>query len=199
MEKITRTTTIEMPRYSIEKNEINYYSNFLEVIDCLVNLQDGTNIKVFFNSNNTGIKDFSNRMMGAEEFYFEKIEQIYEKTKQLEMPHFGVISFYRENGYNGIYYRSGEKALIDRPNNWVNQGRDGHMFVILAKESEKRSEFINLLTTYINEGFYEYEIFDNLEEEHIEGCYDHDYKKLMEWQKEMIKKYGFEESDFNGI
>lgn len=194
MEKIQVTT--EENRYEVRRHEV-FGFNFRETVVEVSELKE-EDFKVFFNTNNTGLNSFSNRLMEAEERSFSTVEEIKELAKELEMPHYTMISFYRENGYYGVYENREDDCFQRRCSNWVNSGADGLLFVLFTKEEKHLSLFTSNLQTYINEGFYQYEIYDKKEDEFLDSFIDNDnYQELKEWKKKMIETYGFEERDFD--
>lgn len=197
MEKIKET--IERDRYVIRVEEKD--DPFLDTLTQISNLIDNENIKVYYNENNTGEADFSNRMMGAEKANFEEVKEIEELAKKLNMPFWGVISFYRENGWNGVTMISGKDALKVRPNNWVKQGRDAFLFVAFFKEIESKGVFESYLKVFINEGIREYHVYDDLEEDYEEHSISsaRDYKEIQKWKQEAIEKYAFDEDDLEEV
>ena len=127
-----------------------------------LSLDERDDLKVIFNKNNSGLKDYYN-FMDVEEMFFENVEEIKNKAEELNLPRWTVISFYAENGYDGVYTRTGEEALTTKCNNWVNQGRDGFLFVAFAKNEETLEHFVESLNNYITTGFYEVIITENEE------------------------------------
>lgn len=142
------------------------YENHLDFMDIIG--ADSSFLEVFYNLNNSGNADFYN-FLNAEEVYFETVEDIEEKAKELGKPYWTVISFYRENGWDGVYSRTGEEALTRKCNNWVNQGRDGYLFVVFATEQGALDEFEDLLQEYLNYGCLYLEIYDNEADDYIPG------------------------------
>ena len=81
------------------------------------------------------------------------------------------------------------KHLLKKCNNWVESNRNGFIYVIFANEEEDIDLFGSLFQTYINEGFWTYEVYDNEEEEYIDAFYYGDnYEELQKWQEEMVEK-----------
>jgi len=190
--------TIEIPRYEIRKTEM-FSTSFVHDLSCVSHLEKGENYEVFFNTENTGTY-LSGKLMEAEDYKFETIEDIKNKMKELNFTEFGVLSLYRENGWDGVSIVSDDEALIKKCNNWVENNRNGFIYVIFTNKKEDLNTFASLFQTYINEGFWIFEVYDNKEEDYIESFYyAENYKELQKWQKEMVEKYGFEESDFDGL
>jgi len=188
--------TIEIPRYEVKKSEM-YDSSFADALRCVSRLVKGENYEIFFNTENTGTH-YSGKIMEAENYKFETIEDIKNKMKELNFTNFGVLSTFRENGWDGVSIVSDDEALIKKCNNWVENNRNGFIYVIFTKNQEDIELFGSLFQTYINEGFWTYEVYDNEEEDYIECFhYAENYRELQKWMKEMVEKYGFEESDFD--
>ena len=117
--------------------------------------------------------------MEAKDYKFETIEDIKNKMKELNFTKFGVLSLYRENGWDGVSIVSDDEALVKKCNNWVESNRNGFIYVIFANEEEDIDLFGSLFQTYINEGFWTYEVYDNEEEEYIDAFYYGDnYEEL---------------------
>lgn len=191
MEKFKKE--IEINRYSMQKGEM-FYTDFQEEIG----LDYIENLKVYFNLNNSGQRDFHN-FLKREEKEFTSIKDIEELSKELSLDKWLVISFYRENGYNGIYTRTGSDALKIKCNNWINYGQDGYMYIVFSDNQKVIDDFIKQLDVYINEGLYCYEVYDELEEDYTEDRFcniDVTYTDFNTWKNEMITKYGFIEKDF---
>lgn len=177
----------EIPRYRIQKSEVDM--NYLWNID-------NDDFKVYFNRNNTGLADFHN-FLQADQVYLEKYNDIVEKMQENGHEYFTVISFYRENGWDGVFTNSAEDCLVRRPNNLVNGYRDGLMFLVTAKEEEPIKQFEKDLQRYINEGLYIYEIYDELAQDYTnDNCIDNDDTVFSEWIENMKEVYGFEYEDF---
>ena len=127
-----------------------------------------THIEVFFNLNNSGTDSITN-FLKCEEVAFESVEQIEQLSKKLEMPLWTVVSFYQENGYMGVYNRTGDHALTVKCNNWIRQGRDGYMFVVFSKKQEEINELLLRINQYINHGFADYAVYDVKEGEVVDA------------------------------
>ena len=154
MEKIKQT--VEIDRYELKTyNDAEY--GFINLLDYFENLT------VIFNKNNTGGYNFLN----AEEYTFESAEEIENYTKELDKKHYTVISLYQENGYVGVYNRTGDDCLKVKCNNWVDSGRNGFIYVVFADSEEEIDEFVNELQKYINFGIEVWEVYDNLEDEFV--------------------------------
>ncbi|NCU41516.1 MAG: hypothetical protein EOM19_02195 [Candidatus Moranbacteria bacterium] len=194
MKKIKRK--IEIPRYSLRRTEL-VTSSFQEAIEWIAGLTKGEDYEVLFNTNNTGTHH-GQRLFKSEEYNFEVIQEVEGKMKEYGFSSYGVVSLFQENGFVGVYINSEEDALRKRPNNWVNHGRDGLIYVIFAEE-KVIEEIRDLLGTYINHGFWEYSIYDEKEEEIVDSFCGKDYKAFEKWKKEAIEKYGFSKSDFDNV
>lgn len=194
----TLKRTIEVPKYEASRSEM-FHTSFADALSCVSHLVKGENYEIFFNTENTGTH-YSGKIMEAEDYKFETIEDIKNKMKELNFTEFGVLSLYRENGWDGVSIVSDDEALIKKCNNWVENNRNGFIYVIFTNEKENLNLFASLFQTYINENFWTYEVYDNEEEEYVESFdYAKNYKELQKWQKEMVEKYGFEESDFDNL
>lgn len=195
MEYIDKTNSI--PRYELAKNE-----SFWELMSELGYGDDNGDegyLLGFFNTNFTGAREFKRNFLNFPEIAYHSVEQIMKQAKELNLPHWTVVSFYRENGWDGVYSRTGNEALTRKCNNWVNFGQDGFYYVVFAKDEEELDRFITALEEYINYGSYVYEIYDNLEEEYLDDNFytlGADVKKFEEWKEKTKEKYGFEEDDF---
>lgn len=179
MQKVTRK--YEIDRYEIRATAIN--------VECQedMGVYEG-GLKVYFNTANSGLCEMHN-FAGFEEAEFENVAQIEAMAEKLGLKFWRVISLYRENGYTGVYSRSDELALKVKCNNWVNQGRDGFVFIAFAKDEDDIAEFERRLYTIINEGFVQYEIYDNLEEGAIEwAIYEGDKASTNYLEGEFMKK-----------
>lgn len=158
-------------------------------------------LKVYFNKNHSGLSDFSN-FMNAEERWFEEESELYEIAEQSDMPHWTVVSFYRENGYDGMYTRTGDEALTRKCNNWVNYGRDGYLFIVFAKTEEELNLFLDMIEQYISYGFSELyikEVYDDEDYEIIDGMLiltDHDMPRAIEHFK---REYLLSDEDFENL
>lgn len=192
MEILEEIEIIKKDRYQIRKNDS--YGSFMDDIG-LAYVDD---FKVFFNLNNSGQRDFDN-FLYADSIDFQEIKDIEDKAKELNLPLWKVVSFYRENGYDGVYSRTGNDALSVKCNNWVNQGRDGFMYVIFSDNQELLDDFTSALQQFINEGSYVYEVYNQKEGEFLEAFNElgSTYEEFKEWKEEMKKIYGFQEEDFN--
>lgn len=179
MQKVTR-------KYEIDRYEIRARALDVECEEDM-GVYEGV-LKVYFNTANTGLCEIHN-FAGFEEAEFENVAQIEAAAEKLDLKNWAVFSFYRENGYTGIYSRSDELALKVKCNNWVNQGRDGFVFIAFAKDKEEIAEFEKRLFTFIYEGFALYEIYDNLEEDAIEWAgYTGDKASTSYLEGEFMKK-----------
>lgn len=196
MEKIKQT--IKIDRYVLERNDLSDFENdFLE--DILGKTEE--EMKVYFNLNNTGLRDFSN-FLKVEEKHFENVKEIEKVMKEKGYNFYTVVSFYRENGYDGVYNRTGDDSLTVKCNNWVNFGKDGFLFVVMTKKQEDIDYFVKNLQTYINEGYSAIEVYDNKDEDYIDAYYnlpETPYSKYQEWKEKCIKEYGFKEEDFEKV
>jgi hypothetical protein len=185
-------------KYKIIKSEM-YDSSFVDAISQVSRLVKGENFEVFFNTENTGTH-YSGKVMEAEDFRFETIEDVKKKMKELNYTHFGVLSLFRENGWDGVSIVSDDEALIKKCNNWVENNRNGFIYVIFTKNQEDLDLFGSLFQTYLNTGFWVYEVYDNEEEDYIDSFYYGDNDKEFEkWKTEVIEKYEFEDSDFDNL
>lgn len=190
--------TIEIQRYEARRSGM-FDTSFVDALNCVSHLEKGENYEIFFNTENTGTH-YSGKIMEAEDYKFETIEDIKNKMEELNFTEFGVLSLFRENGWTGVSIVSDDEALIKKCNNWVENNRNGFIYVIFTNEEENLDLFASLFQTYINEGFWTYEVYDNEEEEYIESFYyTENYEELEKWQEEMVEKYGFEESDFDNL
>jgi acylphosphatase len=190
--------TIEVPRYEAKKSEM-YDTSFSDALSQVSYLVKGEHYEIFFNTENTGTH-YSGKIMEAEDFEFSDITDIKNKMKELNYNCFGVISLFRENGWDGVSVNMTDDALTKKCSNWVENNRNGFIYVVFANKEEDIQEFRSKFQNYINEGFWVYEVYDNEEEDYIDSFYygnnDEEFKK---WQKEMVEKYGFEESDFDNL
>ena len=167
----------------MEKYEVKHYQTSLSFEEA-TGYKYNQNLKVFFNKNNSGLYKFGN-FINAEEKWFEEEEELYGLAEKLKMPNWAVISFYQENGYDGVYTRTGDQALTIKCNNWVNQGRDGFLFIAFAETKEQLNCFVKHIDYYINNGFGEVVISE--EEETIDSyliIQNGDFKKAIKYFKE---------------
>lgn len=183
-----------IPRYKILREELDY----LRGEDLMSYLAPVEEVVVLFNTNFTGAREFNRNFLEVEEFEFNKVVDIKEKAKELQKPFWTVLSFYRENGYHGVYARTGEEALTVKCNNWVNSGKEGFYYVVFANIEEQLNRFVGVLQTYINEGIFELSVYDEQTNESSEhflelGSSREDYTN---WKNKLKEVYGFVDKDF---
>ena len=104
--------TIEVPRYEAKKSEM-FDTSFADALSCVSHLEKGENYEIFFNTENTGTH-YSGKIMEAKDYKFETIEDIKNKMKELNFTKFGVLSLYRENGWDGVSIVSDDEALVKK-------------------------------------------------------------------------------------
>ena len=114
MEKIKKT--IEINRYRIIRSDDTLY-DFLDLFG---------DILIIYNTNNTG-DTTGNFLDATEKFYFEDDTQLVNEGYKF----YRVLSLYRENGWDGVYSNT---TLTKRPNNWVESGRNGLLYVIYSDD-----------------------------------------------------------------
>lgn len=195
MEMIKRE--IKIPRYELILTE-SPFTEFMIDMGYGDNHGDEEILLAYFNTNFTGAREFKKNFLNLPEIAYTSVEQIKKQAEELALPEWAVVSFYRENGYDGVYANSGDDALTTKCNNWVNFGEDGFYYVVFAKTEEELSRFLSGLQQYINEGSLIYEVYDNLEDDYIDEFYllGATRESYLEWQQKAIEKYNFKESDF---
>lgn len=182
MEKLTVTTVVEINRYVMKRNDFDI--NELQCdLECLIKG------KIYYNKNNSGERDFYN-ILGVETVSLNNLEDI--KKLCEEGQSYGMISFYRENGWDGVYLNTEEDCLTRKCNNWVHNGQDGFMYLIIGKNLE---EFAGVLQVYINEGLSCYNVYDNKEGEYLDRFQPLNDIDIQEMKDYVLKEYGIE--DFN--
>ena len=176
MEKITKEIYID--RYEVKTSSLETFE-FEDI------LKYSLEIDIYFNTNNTGLKFASNFLNGEEVSLkkYEDIKQYLTDEKQV----FTVVSFYAENSYEGIYTNDKEDCLQRRCNNWVDFGKDGFVFLFVAKDKETLAKSISHLNQYINYGMYYIEVYDNLNEDFTDSVLRIDENE--EYLDAMLKKY----------
>lgn len=183
-------------RYEVHKSESPY--EFMEEADFGGGNGDKNTLLGFFNTNNTGTRMFRKNFLDFPEVAYESVEQIEEQAKELNLPHWAVVSFFAENGWDGVYLRTGKDALNIKCNNWVSGGSDGFYYVIFAYKEQYIQDFETMLQEWINHGSTIFEIYDNKTGDYTEESITSlsNYKTFEEWKNEMKEKYGFEDNDF---
>lgn len=170
MEKITRS--VEIDRYEIITSEDTIH-DFLDLF---------SDILIIYNTNNTG--DLTGNFLDAtEKFNFEDDTQLIKDDK-----FYRVISLYRENGWDGVYSNT---TLTKRPNNWVESGRNGLLYVVYSDDESRLTKFVTKLKDYINGMGINYAVYDELEEDTIDWGYSL-RDNFDEWRKEVKKMYDLE-------
>ena len=99
-----------------------------------------------------------------------------------------MISLYRENGWDGVYSNT---TLTKRPNNWVESGRNGLLYVVYSDDESRLTKFVTKLKDYINGMGINYAVYDELEEDTIDWGYSL-RDNFDEWRKEVKKMYDLE-------
>lgn len=185
MEKIKKE--IEINRYEAVGTsiDIHYFKSLIE---------DEQEVDVYYNLENSGKRDFYN-FLNAKEISLEKYEDIKQYLTD-EKQVFTIVSFYAENGYDGVYTNSDVDCLKRKCNNWINNGADGFMYLLVAEDKERIAEAISYINNYINEGIYMIDVYDNEQEEFIDNALntDKNYNNVVD----MLKKYDirWEDIDF---
>lgn len=171
MEKITRS--VEINRYRLITSDDTLY-DFLDLFG---------DILIIYNTNNTG--DLTGNFLDADEkFNFEDDTQLIRSDYKF----YKVISLYRENGWDGVYSNT---TLTKRPNNWVESGRNGLLYVVYSNDESRLNEFVNKLKDYINGMGINYAVYDELEEDTIDWGYSLS-DNFDEWRKEVKELYDLE-------
>lgn len=173
---------IEVPEYTIERRDC--VLSFEEMIGYV----DGEIIKAAYNTNNSGGHNF----LGYKELAFEEINDV--KEFAMGKPWL-VISTYQENGYVGVFTRTGDEALKVRPSNWVEGYKNAWLYVI-AGEQEYLDQFVKYLSHWINYGGEDYIILDD-EGDYVDGYSGIDLSdhEVFEWAKD----YGFDMADIRRV
>lgn len=171
MEKITKT--IEIDRYKLIKSEDTIY-DFLDLFG---------DVLVVYNTNNTGDMT-SNFLDAADKFYFKDDKQLVKDGYKF----YRVLSLYRENGWDGVYSNT---TLTRRPNNWVESGRNGLLYVIYSDDESRLNTFAARLQDFMNGMGINYAVYDELEEDTIDWAYSLS-DNFDEWCEEVKKMYDLE-------
>lgn len=171
MEKITRS--VEINRYRIITSDDTLY-DFLELFD---------DVLIMYNTNNTG--DLTGNFLNAtDKFRFEDDTQLVRDDYDF----YRVLSLYRENGWDGVYSNT---TLTKRPNNWVESGRNGLLYVVYCNDESRLNDFVFKLKDFINGMGIICEVYDELEGDTIDWGYSLS-DNFDEWCKEVKKMYDLE-------
>jgi len=188
MEKLLQVK--EVDRYFLRQREP------LENVEEILNIIINENYSLFYNNNNTG-ETFQKNFLSAKEVRLEKLKDIIEIMKKEEHNFYGVISFYKENGYYGIRIVTDEEALIKRPNNWIERGQNGFIYLITAEKEVTISKFENYLSHYMNFGAEEITVMDRMYDEMNDYfLYMGNDEELEEFKKGCEKEYGLTKEHF---
>ena len=165
---------VEVDKYTVSRTE-------LEINELLESFDD---LNLFYNENNTG-ETMRTNFLNGKHMFFRGDHQLKQLSEELKSPFYCVISFYQENGYVGVYHNT---TLTKHPNNWVNNGRDGLLYVVYAENEKRLHDFVAALNHALNYGVYMVEVVDVEKDIIVDMHYSYE-EDYYEWESKMETVY----------
>ena len=190
MQKIKKEFEIE--RYKLKAS--SYDGIFLEDFG----LDGSEDFKLVFNENNTGYSNYRKDSFGnAESVFFKDIEDVKKYAKDNGFNHWGVISIFSENGFEGVYINSNDDAFKVYPNNWVKYGTNCLLYIAFAKKEEVIKGLKMDMQNYINGHTFYVNVYDNETEDYVEDVFftGSNYKEV----ESILSEYGFDSYWFEKV